>query len=188
MTEDSFLYNKVDMFQEYGIKMLSHNLFSPNLRERKVVVPTRSGAFDYGAEYHDERDLQLDCTTWKKLDTAEFDNLKWLLAKKGRIVLWDQPDRFYFGRVYDQDVVQDYFRHIGRSFTLTFKCDPYAKKYDEETGAENPTILKTNQNQLPMQGSENEYMGTWKTPTRITIRNTGTTTIQGIKIIATEKY
>lgn len=155
------------MYEAYGIKVLSHNLFSPNLRERKVVVPTRSGAFDYGAEYHDERNLKLDCTTWKKLTTNEFDNLKWLLSKKGRVVLWDQPDRFYYGRVYEQDIVQEYFQQIGRSFTLTFKCEPYAKEYDAETGSEKPTILKASEQTLSLE--ENSYLGTWETPTRITI-------------------
>lgn len=188
MIDDSFEYNKVDVFATYGIKMIAYNLFSPDLRERKVTVPTRSGSFDYGAEYHDERTLQLECQTWKVLTDEEFDNLKWLLSKKGRIVLWDQPDRYYYGRIYKQDLVKDYFQHCGRGFTFSFICDPYAYLYDEETGFQQPTILKTSNGSLDMQEASNKYSGTWRTPTRITIKNTGSVPISGIQIIATEKY
>lgn len=188
MMNDSFEYNKVDMLETYGIKMIASNFFSPDLRERKVTVPTRSGSFDYGAEYHDERTLQLECQTWKELTDQEFDNLKWLLSKKGRIVLWDQPDRFYYGRIYKQDLVKDYFMHRGRGFTFSFTCDPYAYLYDEDTGSQKPTILKTTNGYLDMSAPENLYDGTWRAPTRITIKNTGSTPITGIQVIATEKY
>ena len=178
---DSFLYNDVDMYKTFGIMCIAHRSFTANLRPRKVVVPTKSGAYDYGANYHDERELQLECEVTRSLlkneEIDEFDDLKYLLCggkSKGKIILWDQPDRYYYGRVYDQDVVRDYFNLSGRQITLRFICDPYAYGLEAK-------IFKTTENNLDLIG-ENKYIGTRQTPTRITIRNTGSAPINGIQI------
>ena len=178
---DNFLYNDVDMYMTFGIRCIATRHLTANLRPRKIVVPTRSGAYDYRANYHDERELSILCQVTRPLikteEQDEFDDLKYLLCggkSKGRIILWDQPDRYYYGRVYDQDVVKEYFNLAGREITLRFICDPYA--YGLE-----PKIFTTDSNMLDLTES-NHYIGTRETPTRITIRNTGDMPISGIQI------
>jgi hypothetical protein len=57
---------------------------------------------------------------------------------------------------------------------MEFVCEPYAYALE-------PTILTSTSPIIPV-----SYEGTRKTPTRITIRNNGTTPMQGITITARE--
>lgn len=174
MTPDSFTYNGIDMYQQFKIQMLVYDLFMAELRQRKVIVPGRSGAYDYGANRHEERPLRMTIAVEGEITDAQFDSLKYTLSRKGRIVLWDKPDRYFVGQLYDPVEVIDYFRHAKREFEITFLCEPYAYALE-------PTILLANRPIMPI-----AYEGTRETPTRITIRNNGSTPLRGITITARE--
>jgi predicted phage tail component-like protein len=195
MMNDSFVFyapgsgTGVDLRAQFGIKVIAVRSFTADLRPRKVTVPGRSGAYDYGANYHEERELYFDCMVERELkkDASqgidEFDDLKYLLChgtRKGRIIIWDQQDRYYLGRLYQQENVQDFFQLKGRKLTLRFICDPYA--YGLE-----PKILYADNNGIVSMTGGNRYFGTRQTPTRITIRNTGTSNISNIIISAFER-
>ena len=49
-TKSSFLFGAVDMYQAFGLQIaeegLPEDVLKPQLRERKVVVPMRNGAYD----------------------------------------------------------------------------------------------------------------------------------------------
>lgn len=172
MTDDSFTYNGIDMYEQFKIRIVAYDVLMPPLRSRKVVVPGRSGAYDYGAEYHDERTLRMSVTVDGELDAAQFDTLKYTLSRKGKIILWDKPDRQFVGQLYDPAEVLDYFRHAMREFEINFLCEPYAY-------ALTPSVLYSTDDIIWP-----EYEGTRKAPTRITIRNTGSTPMQGVTITA----
>lgn len=174
MTDDSFTYNGIDMYEQFKVKVLSSDVFMAELRQRKVVVPGRSGAYDYGAEHHEERPLRMQLEVTQQITDAQFDSLKYTLSRKGRIILWDKPDRYFVGQLYDPAEVIDYFRHALREFEITFLCEPYAYALE-------PTILQSTAPIIPT-----AYEGTRKAPTRITIRNTGTTALRGVTITARE--
>lgn len=175
MTYDSFTYNGIDVYELARLKMVSYNTFTAPLRPRKQVIPGRSGAFDFGAKYHDERTLRMSCTIDGEITDSQFDSLKFTLSRKGRIILWDQLDRYYYGQSYDATEVIDYYRHCMREFEINFVCDPYAYALE-------PTVLTTSNRILPV-----AYEGTRETPTRITIRNTGTASLVGLTLIARER-
>ena len=65
--KSSFMFGATDMFQQFGIQIaedgLPKDVLKPQLRERKVVVPLRNGAYDYGAKYYDERVIPVTCVT-----------------------------------------------------------------------------------------------------------------------------
>lgn len=174
MTDNSFTYNGIDMAAEFKIKVIAYDLFLPPLRARKVMIPQRSGAYDYGATNHDERAMRMECEIVGQITDAQFDSLKYTLSRKGRIVLWDKPDRYFYGQLYEPVEVIDFPRHMFRDFELVFNCEPYAY-------ALSPTILTSTE---PIIWTE--YEGTRKAPTRITIKNTGSTPMQGITITARE--
>jgi predicted phage tail component-like protein len=143
------------------VKIIKHSTFTAGLRERKVIVPSRSGAYDYGANYHDERELVFECEILRELakdipaELDEFDDLKYCLShgtQKGKIVIWDQPYRYYLGRIYEAAKVQDRFGLKTRQVRFVFICDPYA--YGIE-----PHVLYTDINQISM-SSGNRYTGT----------------------------
>ena len=170
ITGDSFLYNGVDMYELARLRIIGRDVFTAPLRPRKIHIPNRSGAYDQGAKYHDERTLTLECNIDGEITDRQFDELKYQLSRKGRIILWDKPDRYYYGQAYDFGEVEDFFNHEIRQFDLVFVCDPYAYALE-------PTVVQTTQNVY-----QPHYIGTRETPTRITLRNKGTLPMQNIII------
>lgn len=167
---DSFQFGGVDMLEAYGIRCLGHDFLLPKLRERKVVVPQRDGAYDLGARYYDERMLALACDSMRGLTRQELRELAYVLSRKSRLVLWDEPEKNYLGRIYDAAELE-YVGRVGHSFQLTFVCDPFA--YGRTVAEAMPTRM--------------DYRGTAATPVRIQITNTGTAAIAGIRIRIRER-
>lgn len=66
----SFKFGQTDMWEAYGIRIeengITEDTLLPQLRARKVKIPQRSGAFDFGAKFYDERSLTLNCFTLKE--------------------------------------------------------------------------------------------------------------------------
>jgi len=154
--------------------MLHYDVLIPPLRPRKVVIPRRSGAHDYGAKYYDERIMRLECDTRTGLSKDQIRELAYTLSKKNRLRLWNEPDRYYIGRIYDASEL-NYIGSIGHEFVLTFVCEPFA--YSDPV-------------QLPVVGGEStrpNYIGTAATPARITIRNTGSGDAVGVQIRIRER-
>ena len=80
----SFKFGNIDLFTEFGLRLINviGDSLSPKLRERKVVIPNRSGAYDYGAKYYDEREVTLECASMVNLSRAEWRELSYILSKK----------------------------------------------------------------------------------------------------------
>jgi len=169
--DDSFNFAGVDMLAEYGIRVLSHDLLKPPLRPRKVIIQSRDGAYDFGAMHYDERRLRIRCEALDRhLARAEIRELALLLDQKGRIFLWDEPDKYYIGRVYDAPDLT-YIGMAGHRFTLNFLCDPFA-------------YGNTYDGQLP---DRIEYPGTARTPTRLSLTNVGSDVIHGLQVRIRER-
>lgn len=170
----TLIFNGVDLYETYGIlvERVEDDLL-PALRERKVVVPGRSGAYDFGAQYYDERLLTLPSGSTRQLTRGEVREVSYALSKKGRIVLWDEPDKYYLGRIYDATDLERVLRTM-RKYVLNFVCEPFA--YGETVQVDFPG---------PVWSAA--YAGTQGTPTRLQITNAGATTATGIQITITEK-
>lgn len=172
MTNDSFTFGGVDMFEQFGIMVLHYDVLLPQLRKRKVTIPKRHGSYDYGAKYYDDRSIRVECDTRCRLSKSDVRELAYILSKKSQIRFWNEPDKYYIGRVYDSNVL-NYIGDIGYEFELTFECDPFA--YGD--------IIS-----IPISESTRpEYKGTAPTPTRLTITNVGTEAISGIQIRIRER-
>lgn len=163
-TKSSFLFGTTDMFTTFGIQLTQDGLpvdvLMPDLRARKVTVPLRHGAYDYGAKYYDERAIQITCVTTKVLDREDVREIAYLLSKKAQIRFWTEPEKYYIGRVYAAPTLEQ-LRKVGNRFDMTFICEPFA--YGTQV-----TDNFTNRIYIP------SYEGTASTPTMIIIRNTAT--------------
>lgn len=170
----TLIFNGVDLYETYGIlvERVEDDLL-PALRERKVVVPGRSGAYDFGAKFYDERLLTLPSGSTRQLTRGEVREVSYALSKKGRISLWVEPDKYYLGRIYDATDLERVLRTM-RKYTLNFLCEPFA--YGETVQVDFPG---------PVWAAS--YRGTQETPTRLQITNTGSATANGIQITITEK-
>lgn len=172
MTNDSFTFGGIDMFKEFGIMILHYDAFLPQLRKRKVKIPRRSGSYDYGAKFYDDRTIRVECDTRRALSKSEIRELAYILSKKNQLRFWNEPERYYIGRIYDTSEL-NYIGSIGHEFTLNFECDPFA--YGD-------TLQKSVAGSL-----RPEYKGTAATPTRLTITNVGETAVSGIQIRIRER-
>ena len=175
--KSSFMMGTTDMYQTFGISLtddgLPKDVLMPKLRERKVVIPLRSGAYDYGAKYYDERAFQISCVTVKAGTRDDAREMAYVLSRKSQIRFWNEPDKYYFGRVYEAPEL-DILRKIGNRFTLTFIVEPFAYRntYTESF---------VNQRYQP------DYQGTAPTPTYIVIENVGTTNAVNLNIVQSIK-
>ena len=126
MHDHSFEFSGTDMFSSYGMRIRKkHDVLKPSLRERKIVIPSRSGAYDFGAKTYNERTILVECDTIKTLTADDKREIAFLLSEKGTIRFWDDPERYYIGRIYDAAEIEK-VGGIGTYFPLTFICDPFA--------------------------------------------------------------
>ena len=159
---DSFMFRSVDMLSTYGIRAIPEDTLQPALRPRKQVVPLRDGAYDFGAEFYDERIVRFRCDSRINLTRQQIRELTRLLSQKGRIDIWNEDDKYYMGRLYEAAPL-NYVGSIGHEFTLAFACDPFAYGGQYSGPIVNPI----------------EYNGT---PTLLTITNTGAVPIHNLTI------
>lgn len=181
----SFKFGGTDMYDTFGIMILDagmpDDLFIPEIRERKVEVPNRHGKYDFGATYYNERELTLKCIAAEpeRLKMGK-ENLRqyvreitYVLSKKSEIRLWNEPEKYYIGRLYNS-VELTQLRNLAEEFTLTFICEPFAY-------GQTYTKIFTNK-YIP------EYNGTIATPTYIILRNTASSgNVTNIKITQVDR-
>lgn len=174
MLNNSFIFGSVNSLETWGVKVIEHDFFMPAKRERKITIPGRSGAYDYGAKYYNERILSLECVLERKMSKAAFREVIFALSQKRQIRLWDEPDKYYIGELYDAEEVTVYPQEIMREFTLEFVCEPFAYR---------PTIT------LPVKAGENKvsYTGTAEAPAIIEIFNPNSYPVGSITITAVKR-
>ena len=169
------MFGATDMFQQFGIQItddgLPKDVLKPQLRERKVIVPLRNGAYDYGAKYYDERVIPVTCVTVRAGTRQDAREMAYVLSKKSQIRFWNEPDKYYVGRVYQAPDL-DVLRKIGNRFTLTFLMEPFAYGDTITANFDGPRYTV-------------EYAGTADTPTYIIIDNVGEEAAVNLQIVQT---
>lgn len=174
MTGDSFSFGTYNSLDDWGISVIAHDTFLPPKRERKISIPGRSGSYDYGAKNWEERTLRIECMLTRQITKAEFREIIYLLSKKNRLRLWNEPDKYYMAELYDSADVQDYYLESMREFELTFVCEPFAYG----------SILT-----VPLSSGRNRvsYGGTAETPTVIVLKNTSESEATNVTITAIKR-
>ena len=177
-TKGSFLFGTTDMFVTFGIKLADNStpedVLIPGLRSRKQTIPLRHGAYDYGARYYEERRLNVECVTNRVITRMDVREIAYILSKKSEIRFWNEPEKYYIGRVYNPPTLEQ-LRNVGNHFELEFICEPFAYR-------QTLTRFFTNNKYIP------EYDGTASTPTYIVLTNTSATAqVKNIRITQTIK-
>ena len=177
-TNGSFQFGITDMYATFGIKLVDDSIpedvLFPVIRSRKVTIPQRHGAYDFGAQYYNERNVKIQCVTHRTITRDESREIAYLLSKKSEIRFWTEPDKYYVGRAYEAPTLEQ-LRNAGNRFSLTFVCEPFAYGLTK-------TDLFTRLNYTP------SYQGTAPTPTYIVLRNSATSgNVTNIKITMTDR-
>lgn len=171
---DSFSFGTYNSLKDWGVRVIKHDVLSPPKRSRKVQIPERSGMYDFGSKFWDERTVRIDCVLERKISRAELREIAAVLGRKGRLVLWDEPDKYYLGELYDPAEITDYYDEAMREFTLSFTCEPFAF---------GRTVTQ------PVASGSNAvgYRGTAETPCIIVLRNTSEVDAQTVTITAIKR-
>lgn len=174
MPYDSFSFGTYNSLADWGIRVVKYDTLTPAKRPRKVQIPMRSGMYDFGAQCWEERTVRIECTLERKTSRGELREIAGALSCKSRLRLWDEPDKFYIGELYDPAEITDYFDEALREFTLTFVCEPFS--YGR-------TVT------LPIHSGENpiRYQGTAETPCVIVLRNLSDTDAANITLTAVKR-
>lgn len=174
MTGDSFSFGTYNSVDDWGIMVIGHDTFLPPKRSRKISIPGRSGAYDYGAKNWDERTVRLECVLMRQMKKEEFREIVYLLSKKGRLRLWNETEKYYMAELYDSPNVDDFYLEEMREFELAFVCEPFA--YGENV----TTALADGRNKIA-------YKGTAETPAVIVLRNASDDEIANVTITAIKR-
>lgn len=174
MTGDSFNFGQYNSVDDWGIYVIATDSFLPPKRERKISIPGRSGSYDYGAKSWDERTLRVECRLMNQISKAEFREIVYILSKKNRLRLWNEPDKYYMAELYDSADVLDYYLESMREFELAFVCEPFA--YGENV----TTSITEGRNRIA-------YKGTAETPAVIVLRNASDDEIANVTITAIKR-
>lgn len=170
LEHNSFKFGTIDMWEKWQLRILDVvDYLKPKLRSRKVNVPLRHGDYDYGAKYYDERVLSLKCLRMSDISRHDQSLLAYDLAQKNEIRLYDDPEKYYVGRIYTEPELSP-IRNGGLQVNLEFTCEPF--RYRNTL-----TSFFVNNKYTP------EYDGTASTPTYIVITNTSATAqVKNIRI------
>ena len=174
MTYDSFSFGTYNSVDDWGIMVISHDTFLPPKRSRKITIPGRSGSYDYGAKNWEERVVRIECVLTRQLSKAEFREITYQLAQKGRLKLWNEPDKYYIAELYDSPNVEDFYMEAMREFELSFVCEPFAY------GKNVTTALTDGRNKI-------DYEGTAETPAFIVLRNVSDDEVANVTITAIKR-
>ena len=178
IANNSFKFGTVDMWDTWQLRILKvDDVLKPRLRERKKQIPQRHGKYDYGAKYYDERTLTLRCVRLTDISRSDQHQLAYTLYGKDEIRLYDDPDKYYVGRIYKEPVLTQ-VRNGGLQITLEFTCEPFRyglTKTESFTSADGALSFTPN------------YHGTAPTPTYIVITNTGSANATNIQIVQTNQ-
>ena len=177
LTKSSFLFGNVDMYQKFGLQItqdgLPQDVLIPYLRARKRTIPLRHGTYDYGAQYYDERPVPWNLVTTKVLTREDTREIAYVLSKKTEIRFWNEPDKYYIGRIYEAPPLE-VIRNTGNRFPVIFVCEPFAYRNTYTKAFENNRFIPN-------------YQGTAPTPTYIVIDNVGRGNAVTIQITQTNR-
>lgn len=174
MPGDSFSFGSYNSLADWGIRAVKYDVLTPAKRPRKVQIPMRSGMYDFGAQNWEERTVRIECTLERKISRGELREIAGALSRKSQLRLWDEPDKYYMGELYDPAEILDYYDEAMRDFTLSFVCEPFAL---------GPVIAAP----LTMGSNSIAYQGTAPSPCLIVLRNLSQTNASTVTITAVKR-
>ena len=158
----------------YGITYRADSrMLLPETRKSGITIPGRSGTYYQRDGAYNTREESFTCYYQPKISQttarATRDIAMWL-SGRGQIVFDDEPDKYYIGMLSGAPPLDRHLKY--GEFELTFLYDP-----PFAFGAEQRKPLAVGVNPIA-------YAGTAETPCQIIINNTGSTTVQTLKITA----
>jgi phage-related protein len=169
MAFGSFSFGGINSVTKYGIYCTNYYPFIPPKRPRKIVIPGRHGTHDYGSTSYDEIGIRVDCSCFTELSRADLREVTGWLSKKGRMIFWDEDEKFYVGELFSGPSINWRNIYSMEPFSLSFTCEPFAYK-------EKPTKV------IARGGNVIGYEGTEKAPFVLTVSNPNLFPVSNLEI------
>lgn len=137
---NGILFDNIHSYEDLDLYLSAKTIGSPAVKKKQIDIPGANGVSDFtewfGAVYYGNRTLSFDFTTAvprRNFPVVFSRVLNTLHGKKMRIVLWDDPNFYYVGRL---DVDKFKADKVLGKIVVTADCEPYKYKL-------NPTVVKT---------------------------------------------
>lgn len=154
---------------DFHIQMNHYDVLMPERRNNTVSVPSSSRHIDVGGAWYNQRPITVTCSILYPMTKAETREIAYWLSGEGKLVFYDEPDKYYRAKIYAAPPMTVFSQEVGREFELLFVADPFAY------GAFTEVDLATGENKI-------SYSGTAECPTRIIIENNTDVAVNGIII------
>lgn len=175
MTKNSFQFGQFNSVDDWGIKIIANDFLMPPKRDSRIQIPFKSGSYVRASKpIYDDRTLRLECMLWRKISKFELRQIAYELSNRRQIRIWNEPQLYYVGEIYNPSEVLDFPQECAREFEIEFSCDPFA--YSEPIKKE----MISGENNIT-------YGGTAETPTLIMLKNNNNYSVSNIQITITKK-
>lgn len=163
---------------DFGLLAKGYDFLLPEKRQQKINIPFRHGAYDFGGDYYNERNLRVRCVWVGKKTRNDIRDISFWLSSKGKIIFPEEPDKYYIGELYDSNELIMHYSYSNYTttdgeFELNFICEPFAYK------TINPINLKSGINYI-------KYDGTVQAPTLIILKNNNDYAVENVQILVTK--
>lgn len=169
LTEGSFHFACKNSVDDFGIYVRQYTPVVPPKRIRKLGIPLRNGAYNFGVKAYDEIVINLDLFCEKEYERSEFRAVSAWLSEVGKLYFWDEPDKFYQGEFEVYPSFDEYTMLRMHQFTCTFVAYPFA------LGETKTVAIANGTNNVP-------YSGTAERPAYLKLTNTSGHEINGVQI------
>lgn len=161
-----------------GVRSVDRSLI-PGLRKNEFVIPGRHGTLDFGLNTYEKRPIQvriglLKKANWQELREKAREIASWL-SGKGMLIFDDETDKAYDAAVYNYVGIEQIELLPAGLLEVTFECQPFAESL-EYRQVNIPSITEKPYNIVA------NVTGTAETCCIITLKNNGSTNIEGITI------
>lgn len=95
----------------------------PTLRKREMTIPGKDGTWDFGNNKYENIIIPVVCYMIQPTREQIRNVAEWL-STKGNIYFYDEPEKYYIGRVFES--LAEEIQGATGMFVIPFECEPYA--------------------------------------------------------------
>lgn len=169
LTEGSFHFAGKNSVDDFGIYVRQYTPVVPPKRIRKLGIPLRNGAYNFGVKAYDEIVITLELFCDKDYERSEFREVSAWLANVGKLYFWDESDKFYKGEFESFPEYDEFTMLRMQPFKVLFVAYPFA------LGETKTVAIANGTNKVP-------YSGTAERPAYLKLTNTSGHEINGVQI------
>jgi len=169
------IYKNEHSYKDHGLVMQSvDRSLLPAVKRQQVDIPSLDGKYDLQADpIYDDRIISVSFSAVvnspEQMQAKKREVAKWL-SGRARLIFDDEPWLWNDAKVFEAIAFEQTFKTL--TVTAAFEAKPFAYGKEVIIPVTAPAAVKM------------KYAGNARTPTKITLKNTGSVNISGLSITA----